>query len=39
MIRPLVIAVAALLGVAILAGYAPVRRALRIDPMAALRHD
>jgi macrolide transport system ATP-binding/permease protein len=32
-------AVAILLGAAILAGYAPARRASRIDPMAALRHE
>jgi len=32
-------AVAILLGAAILAGYAPARRASRIDPMVALRHE
>lgn len=32
-------AVAILLGAAILAGYAPARRASRIDPMRALRHE
>jgi macrolide transport system ATP-binding/permease protein len=33
------LAVAILLGAAILAGYAPARRASRIDPMVALRHE
>ena len=33
------VAVAILLGAAILAGYAPARRASRIDPMVALRHE
>jgi predicted permease len=32
-------AVAILLGAAVLAGYAPARRASRIDPMVALRHE
>jgi predicted permease len=35
----LVLAAAVLLIAAILAGYAPARRASRIDPLAALRHD
>ena len=32
-------AVLVLLTAAVLAGYAPARRASRIDPMAALRHE
>lgn len=32
-------AVAILIGAAMLAGYAPARRASRIDPMIALRHE
>jgi ABC-type antimicrobial peptide transport system permease subunit len=35
----LILAAAILVGAAILAGYAPARRASRIDPMAALRHE
>ena len=35
----LALAAAVLLSAAILAGYAPARRASRIDPMAALRHE
>jgi putative ABC transport system permease protein len=35
----LILAGAILVSAAILAGYAPARRASRIDPLAALRHE
>jgi ABC-type antimicrobial peptide transport system permease subunit len=37
--RALTLAVAILLGAALLAGYVPARKAARIDPMTALRHE
>jgi macrolide transport system ATP-binding/permease protein len=35
----LTLAVAVLLSAALLAGYAPARKASRIDPMIAVRHE
>jgi len=37
--RALTLAVAILLGAALMAGYMPARKAARIDPMTALRHE
>ena len=36
---PIALAVAILLGAALLAGYVPARKASRIDPMIAIRHE
>jgi ABC-type antimicrobial peptide transport system permease subunit len=38
-VTPLGVGAAAILGVALLASYLPVRRAARVDPMLAFRHD
>jgi ABC-type antimicrobial peptide transport system permease subunit len=37
--RTLAVAVAILLGAALLAGYGPARRASRVNPIVALRHE
>jgi ABC-type antimicrobial peptide transport system permease subunit len=37
--RTLAVAVATLLGAALLAGYGPARRASRVNPIVALRHE
>jgi len=37
--RTLAVAVTTLLGAALLAGYGPARRASRVNPIVALRHE